>query len=32
MALVRGDRAKSYNVLVDTNIPFPSMYDLTCLI
>ena len=28
MALVRGDRTKSYNVLVDAEIPFPSLDDL----
>ncbi len=28
MALVRGDRNKSYNVLVDAEIPFPTLADL----
>lgn len=28
MAMVGGDRAKSYNVLIDADIPFPSLEDL----
>ncbi len=28
MALVRGDRTKSYNVLADADIPFPTLEDL----
>ena len=28
MAMVSGDRTKSYNVLIDAEIPFPSLEDL----